>query len=173
MSRKDATADIKTQLIPVRMPDRAMTRRVRRYLVETSGEIILVCQCLCFNRSDVLETCGFKTYRLDLCQMTWVKIKSLGDWILFVGQCCSRSFHAEELGDGKANCIYFINNGLTSVYNEWDTASECWRDSDVEDGGIFTLRNKGHGFLSYCGKPKYRAGIWITAPIWWYFRDRY
>ncbi|GFY91891.1 hypothetical protein Acr_08g0002870 [Actinidia rufa] len=154
MSRKDATADIKTQLIPVRMPDRAMTRHVRRYLVETSGEIILVCQCLCFNRSDVLETCGFKTYRLDLCQMTWVKIKSPGDWILFVGQCCSRSFHAEELGDGMANCIYFINNGLASVYNEWDTASECRRDSDVKDGGIFTLQNKGHGSLSYCGKPK-------------------
>ncbi|XP_057498901.1 F-box protein At2g26160-like [Actinidia eriantha] len=173
MSRKDATADIKTQLIPVRMPDRAMTRHVRRYLVETSGEIILVCQCLCLNRSDVLETCGFKMYRLDLCQMTWVKIKSLGDWILFVGQCCSRSIHAEELGDGMAKCIYFINNGLASVYNEWDTASECRRDSDVKDWGIFTLQNKGHGSLSYCGKPKYRAGIWITAPIWWYFWDRY
>ncbi|THG21087.1 hypothetical protein TEA_003170 [Camellia sinensis var. sinensis] len=155
-------AGIRTQLLPVKKPNRAMPTFVKRYLVESGGEILLVCQLFSIG-SKFLQTCGFATYKLDLCQMTWVKLESLEDRVLFVGKYYSRSFIAKELGDGMADCIYFKNNAPNVPYIEWDQASEYCRNHDVDDWGVFSFQSYT---FSNCGRPNNWAAIWIIAPIW-------
>ncbi|XP_058183831.1 putative F-box protein At5g55150 [Rhododendron vialii] len=56
----------------------------------------------------------FQVFKVDLCnEMEWAKIKSLGDYALFVGDNASISVQASKFPRIKAYCIYYTD--------------DCWR----------------------------------------------
>ncbi|KAK0588603.1 hypothetical protein LWI29_003129 [Acer saccharum] len=137
---------------------------VLRYLMEFCGEIILI---LRFSRNHE-ETHDFKIFRLDLDQLEWVKLDSLGDRVLFLGGHCSRSYSEKELGVGMANCIYFTNEFLPMFcITDWHPELSC---SDSDDFGIFRLNFDSSESFSYHAKTNKMAPVWLNAPLWWYFQ---
>ncbi|KAL5852003.1 hypothetical protein ACOSQ3_007121 [Xanthoceras sorbifolium] len=78
---------------------------VWRYLMEFSGEILLVLQFL----RDKKETYHFTVYRLDFERMACLKLDSLGDYVAFVGRNSSRIFFHKDIGVDMTNCIYCNN----------------------------------------------------------------
>ncbi|PIA43773.1 hypothetical protein AQUCO_01800078v1 [Aquilegia coerulea] len=153
----------------VAIPERPPRCRLRRYLVESCGEVLLVCRIFGHRDGKILNTRRFEVFKLDACKMVWVKLESLGDRVLFIGKTDSRSLSAKELGINIANCIFFLSDEMGSLHrwtNEWDASRRC---SSVDDWGVFSL-----GSNSFIPDSCYRMDtdllppIWITAPIWWY-----
>ncbi|KAL3722761.1 hypothetical protein ACJRO7_035032 [Eucalyptus globulus] len=52
----------------------------------------------------------FKVYKLDREEKVWNEVKDLGDRVLFLGQECTFSASAADLGACKGNCIFFIDH---------------------------------------------------------------
>ncbi|KAK3412773.1 hypothetical protein EUGRSUZ_I01470 [Eucalyptus grandis] len=71
-------------------------------LVESVGELLLV-----YMHWD--ETPRFKVYKLDREEKVWNEVKDLGDRVLFLGDECTFSASAADLGACKGNCIFFID----------------------------------------------------------------
>jgi hypothetical protein len=100
--------------------------RKRYYLVESSGELLLVCR-LFSNRmnndgeiivnSTIIksqdQTTTFDVYKLDFSRNKWEPIRCIGDQVLFVGTNQSLSLSARNFSILKANCIYFTDDSCT------------------------------------------------------------
>ncbi|KAL5702319.1 hypothetical protein ACHQM5_027549 [Ranunculus cassubicifolius] len=164
--------EIQSQCSQVNMPDRTTWLRLRlhQYLVESCGQVLLVC-CLCdFSNGESWDTKSFEVFKLDVCQMTWIKMENLGDRLLFIGKCHSRSFSSKELGVDKGNCIYFLNDLPTHQGNEWNQDTPL--PSSLDDWGVFSLdSNSFHPESCKRGNAKSWPPIWMTAPSWWYIRN--
>ncbi|RDX93285.1 hypothetical protein CR513_24472, partial [Mucuna pruriens] len=87
--------------------------QILRYLVESCGELLLVCRYFSTKQDAVLETQKFELF--------WKKVEDLGDQMIFLGKCCSTSFPTKELGVGIRNSIYFCNDPTVPWWNEWDS----------------------------------------------------
>ncbi|KAF9596102.1 hypothetical protein IFM89_007155 [Coptis chinensis] len=113
------------RLHQVAMPVKPTRACMRRYLVESCGEVLLVCRLFWRGDGKFLTSRGFEVFKLDACQMIWVKMESLGDRILFVGRAGSRSFSAAELGSDIGNRIYFVNDEMHLLQQgtEWEDSS--------------------------------------------------
>ncbi|RRT36559.1 hypothetical protein B296_00050531 [Ensete ventricosum] len=87
--------------------------RNRIYLVESCGELLLVC-LICS-----LKVPKVYIFRLDLENKTWIRIRRLGDRALFLsGSHCDQhgiSVSARETGCHR-NCIYLIDRSSKCVY---------------------------------------------------------
>ncbi|KAJ1390535.1 F-box-like domain superfamily [Sesbania bispinosa] len=148
--------------------------QILRYLVESCGELLLVCRYF----SSKHETQKFEVYSLDYCQSSWKKVEDLGDQMIFLGKCCSTSFSARELGVGIGNSIYFCNDAAAPWWNEWDSdhlkgisLRLGFNKTKGRDWGIFRLDNKdGEPFLFH-GDIDNWAFTWFTAPSWWCYRN--
>ena len=138
-----------------------LTNKILRYLVESCGELLLVCRFFSSCQDTVLETQKFEVYALDFCQLSWKKVEDLGDQMLFLGKCCSTSFSAKELGVGIRNNIYFCNDHLKGIFN----------GTDVNKWGIFTLGKKDSEPFCFYGDIDIWAYTWLTAPSWWCYRN--
>lgn len=138
--------------------------------------------CRYFNDAPrvVLETCDFKVYALktNLESSSWKAVKNLGDRVLFLEKCSSRSFSARKLGIGnafKGNRIYFSNDSETLWGNEWHRrtligmASLSGINSGRKHWGVFRLGIDGerNGFC-FRGDLDNTGPVWFTAPLWWY-----
>ncbi|XP_010107207.2 F-box protein At3g56470, partial [Morus notabilis] len=166
-------SEIKTEFHEVIMPESEnhANDAVLRYLVESCGKILLICR----HFSTLLETRNFKVYELDIGQMSWKRVESLGDRILFLGKCSSRSFSAVELGVEMSNCIYFSNDKADPSGNEWHYShlkgmSAClgFNNSGRKHWGIFRLGNRKNIHFCFRGHRDIFGPIWFTAPLWWY-----
>ncbi|XP_010274421.1 PREDICTED: F-box protein SKIP23-like [Nelumbo nucifera] len=114
----------------------------KRYLVESSGDLLLVLRHDYFDDdanspSQLHRTGGFKVFKLEersSMNPRWVEVKSIGDRVLFLGDNYSVSISAREFPECSANCIYFTDdNGLDcSINTEWG----------VHDLGIFNIQEK-------------------------------
>ncbi|KAL5567979.1 hypothetical protein UlMin_024554 [Ulmus minor] len=80
-----------------------------RYLVESYGELLLVERYWNNFESDHI-TVKFKIFKLNLDGLRWVKIKSLGDVALFLGNNSSLSVIASNFDKCQPNCIYFTHH---------------------------------------------------------------
>jgi len=84
-----------------------------KFLVESEGELLLVdiyhSHCVGFPGED-----GFRldVIRLDEKEKKWVKLPSLGDRVLFLGNGCSFFASASDLSVVKGNCIIFIGDAF-------------------------------------------------------------
>ncbi|XP_062110055.1 F-box protein At1g49360-like [Humulus lupulus] len=148
---------------------------VMRYLVESRGELLLVCRFFSTSPGAILETRKFEVYVLDIGEMSWKKVEHLRDRVLFLGKCCSRSFSVKELGVPMTNRIYFSNDNVAPWWNEWDSGylqgmSSRMRldNSGRKHWGIFWLGNKDNHNFCFRGDRDNWGPIWFTAPLWWY-----
>ncbi|XP_068498513.1 F-box protein At2g05970-like [Phaseolus vulgaris] len=180
---------IETQFLEVKRPEifelqeRRMlqnrhTNKILRYLVESCGELLLVCRYFSPDQDAVLETQKFEVYALDFCQLSWKKVEDLGDQMLFLGKCCSTSFSAKELGVGIQNSIYFCNDPTIPWWNEWDSdhlkgilSRLGFNRTDVNNWGIFTLGNEDSEPFCFHGDIDRWAYTWFTVPSWWCYRN--
>ncbi|KAF9599860.1 hypothetical protein IFM89_001806 [Coptis chinensis] len=158
----------------IEMPERPTWKPVRLYLVESCGEVLLVCRFFEDFEGVCRVTRTFEVFKLDVHRdrMVWTKMESLGDRVLFIGTSDSRSFSAKELGVDIPNCIYFFNDFFTNIWTEWGHFSPSPGSCSFEDWGVFSL--DGNRFIpNSCnrGKKESFPPIWITAPTWWYFND--
>jgi hypothetical protein len=85
------------------------------FLVESEGELLLVDVYESFSLYFDLagkRACKLKihVFRLDEKEKKWVKLKSLGDRILFLGNGCSFSTSASDLYVAKGNCVIFMDD---------------------------------------------------------------
>ncbi|KAL5553083.1 hypothetical protein UlMin_040484 [Ulmus minor] len=168
-------SDMKTQFLQVNMPENHSNDRVLRYLVESNGEVLLVCRFFNTNPDAMLETLNFKVFVLDVSEMSWKRVENLGDQILFLGKCCSRSFSSKELGVHTCDCIYFSNDNITLWWNEWDaiptkgmSSRFGLNNSGRKYWGVFRLNHKSNASFCFRGDQDNWAPIWFTVPLWWY-----
>ncbi|KAI8545622.1 hypothetical protein RHMOL_Rhmol07G0053900 [Rhododendron molle] len=162
-----------------------------RYLVESQGEVLLVCRV---SNQGTFETKEFVIHKLDVCEMAWRKVENLGDRVLFLGRGCSRSFSALDLEVEKANCIYFTNDWRPSVANQFDLSQDILvkyrkkleieappstRQGTTEgiegleknsDWGIFSLNPEDLGHFTFPPVKESNIPIWLTAPLSSYCR---
>jgi len=84
-----------------------------KFLVESEGELLLVdiydSHCFGFPGEDGLK---LDVFRLDEKEKKWVKLASLGDRILFLGNGCSFSASASDLSVVKGNCVIFSDDAF-------------------------------------------------------------
>uniref|UniRef100_A0A6P3ZN69 putative F-box protein At5g55150 n=1 Tax=Ziziphus jujuba TaxID=326968 RepID=A0A6P3ZN69_ZIZJJ len=180
ISRHDASpvaadSEIKNLFHEVNIAQRHTNDGVLKYLVESCGEVLLVCRFFSTKPDAVLETENFEVYVLDVGQMSWEKINNLGDRVLYLGKCCSRSFSSRELGVNMSNSIYFSNDHVAPWWNEWDSKHLIGissrlglKNTDRKDWGIFNLGKEYNGNFCFRGNRDSWAPIWFTAPLWWY-----
>lgn len=180
ISRDNTSADasvseIKIQCHKVSMSENHTNDKVLRYLVESCGEVLLVCRFFSSNPGAILETRNFEVYVLDVEQMSWERVEHLRDRVLFLGKCSSRSFSVRELGVPMTNRIYFSNDNAAPWWNEWDSGhlqgmSSRMRldNSGRKHWGIFWLGNKDNHNYCFRGDRDNWGPIWFTAPLWWY-----
>ncbi|XP_004295123.1 PREDICTED: F-box protein At3g56470-like isoform 2 [Fragaria vesca subsp. vesca] len=180
IKRDDASAPvafhIERHYHEVTMPDEHENNGVLKYLVESCGELLLVCRFYSTKPDAVLVTHYFEVYSLDFSRMSWKRVESLGDQILFLGKCCSRSVSSSGLGLNVTDRIYFSNDHAVPWWNEWDSEHLVGilnrlglDNSGTKDWGIFSLGNKNHETLSiqFRGNRDRWGPVWFTAPQWW------
>lgn len=175
-----STIDLPLQHHQVTMPHRPTWTRVRRYLVQSAGDVLLVCRLfhpLTADAAPSRVTHSFQLFKLDAPRMLWIKLDSLGDRSLFLGKF-STSFSASQLGDDAANRIYFLNDGFSpNKTNEWDprspavaAAAAAAQPSTHCHWGAFSFHT--NSFIpnsSHTADIRSSPPIWITAPLSYYY----
>ncbi|XP_023881403.1 uncharacterized protein LOC136062141 [Quercus suber] len=114
-----------------------------------------------YNEANPYVTIGFIVQKLERCHQggskfkyKWVKVYSLGDQALFVGDNSSLSLTASSLNGVKPNCIHFTDDDLR-VFN-------CTRNDGGSDMGVFSMEDaeiKSH----YSGQ----SLSFFCAPLWY------
>lgn len=144
----------------------------RPYLVELDGDLLIVVRDRLIDDPEtyMYEPCSvdetieeskigygvkeFQVFKVDLCnEMEWAKIKSLGDYALFVGDNASISLQASKFPRIKANCIYYTDDC-------WRSYIHCKRGGG-QDMGIYNLE-AGSRTTFYRGE----SFSTICPPIW-------
>jgi len=89
----------------------------RKFLVASNEfQLLLV---ICYTNGDCF-TVWIDVFRLDEKEKKWVKLTNLGDMILFLGDVCSFSASASDLGFANGNGViftrdYFASHGLSRM----------------------------------------------------------
>jgi hypothetical protein len=91
-----------------------------KFLVESEGELLLVDVYEPFFYSVVAYKDALKidVFRLDEKEKKWVKLPSLGDRILFLGNGGSFSTSASDLYVAKGNCVIFMDDVFDTMLCE-------------------------------------------------------
>lgn len=147
----------------------------KKFLVESMGELMLIDMYLSVEGDGgslaLLEeyfenlscymserTVRFKVFRLDAAEKKWVRVRNLGDQVLFLGDDCSFSASAKNMCVSKGNCIVFADN-FFYLSGEEDGSFGCY------DIGVFDMENNSIGPLSKY--PEYAELFWPPPP--WIF----
>ncbi|WCJ44310.1 ascorbic acid mannose pathway regulator 1 [Euphorbia peplus] len=110
-----------------------------QYLVDCGGELLLVTRYLDdyveteipdLHPNLIYRTTRFEVFRLDLKETQWVRVTSLGDQTLFIGENTSLSLSSVDFPGCMGNCIYFTDDYSIANYNG------CFGEYDL---GIFKL----------------------------------
>lgn len=150
----------------------------KKYLVESSGELLLVDMYLSIDTGEgslsfgeeFLEhlaqymserTVRFKVFKLDEEVQSWIEVRSLGDRVLFLGDDSTFSASASDLSGCKGNCIFFVDNFFYSR-DEYPTGG----DDGVlagRDIGVFDLES---GCIGPLGNYPEHAKMFWPPPHW-------
>ncbi|MCH93367.1 F-box protein, partial [Trifolium medium] len=127
-----------------------------KFLVETECESLLLVDCRgIYTDKDV----RFDVFRLDEKEKKWIKLTTLGDMVLFLGEDCSFTASALDLRVPTGNCLIYRRN--------FDL-----QDPDViqAEMRIFHLDQGRASYLS--DYPDYMKLFW-PPPKWIPKRDNY
>ncbi|PNX74086.1 F-box protein, partial [Trifolium pratense] len=86
-----------------------------KLLVESEGKLLLVNVYQSYP-----DFFGIDLFQLDEKENKWVKLKDIGDRVLFLACGCSFSAYASELGLPKGNCVVFFDNSVLCIGNVED-----------------------------------------------------
>nr|DAD32215.1 TPA_asm: hypothetical protein HUJ06_011066 [Nelumbo nucifera] len=109
----------------------------------------------------------FEVFTLDIEQMAWVQMESLGDRILFTCRSGCSCFSSKELmGDGLnaivgSICFTQYIDAPCRSNIEWSTG-RLGGPSSFDDLSILRLDVKS---------TFNHSSVWLTAPIWWYLKN--
>ncbi|XP_039157955.1 LOW QUALITY PROTEIN: F-box protein SKIP23 [Eucalyptus grandis] len=119
-------------------------------LVESVGELLLVYMY------EEEKTTRFKVHKLDREEKVWNEVKDLGDRVLFLGEECTFSASAADLGACKGNCIFFRDHGGVLRVSSFDMGV-------VGEIGVYDMDSGIIGFIEdYAG---YSQLFW-PPPDW-------
>lgn len=117
-----------------------------RCLLNSLGDLYLIHQRLTKVTSDFrivdsdsdYNISRSQVYKLNEEQGKWISVESLGNQIMFVGECCCFSVSATEFAVLKGNGIFFLNelDGFRSRHGEleiWNASSSDWEDQTTAD----------------------------------------
>lgn len=138
-----------------------------QYLVSSADELLLVTRYLDLEFQDdhpfmqqyiLYRTIRFEVFRLDRSGPRWVRVRNLGDKVLFIGENSSLSLSATDFSGCIGNCIYH-----TDDYSETNYDGH-FREHDLGifklwDGSIEALPCYPRNFLSRSPWP---PPIWIS-----------
>ncbi|XP_010266939.1 PREDICTED: F-box protein SKIP23-like [Nelumbo nucifera] len=109
------------------------------YLVEQSGELLLVTRHLELGLVEpdmAYKTIRFEVAKLDSSSQNWVKLKGIGDHVLFLGKNSSLSLSASDYPECRRNCIYFTDDysevNFEGVRGDYDVGVFNLEDDSIE-----------------------------------------
>ncbi|KAL5717322.1 hypothetical protein ACHQM5_010346 [Ranunculus cassubicifolius] len=105
-------------------------------------ELLMTIELVVCSENYRLTTKGFDVFKLDESVGDWTRVKSLGEWVLFVGRK-SMCLKAHEVPECQANSIYFTN------------------PMDWNDMGVFNMEDKSV-------KPLYENRPFNLSPVTWF-----
>lgn len=111
--------------------------QMMRYLVELSDhkELLMVQRYISskFNQygQRYRVTTKFEVFKFDADEYKWIKISTLGDVALFVGENSSISLLASNFLECMPNCIYFLH--------DWDRVPRPTRPRDF---GLYSMKTQ-------------------------------
>ncbi|KAM7523750.1 hypothetical protein LguiA_013652 [Lonicera macranthoides] len=134
------------------------------YLVECSdGGLLMVCRYVDFfdgeHKDSIVRTIGFGVYKLDQGNSSWIKVKDIGEDMLFLGCNSSMSMSSRNFPGYKGNRIYFTDSPFSYSGKE--------NEQENSDIGVFNLEDGSFeppsGFKC---DPKFLwpPPIWVTPP---------
>jgi hypothetical protein len=128
----------------------------RRFLVESQGELYLVDVHECFIFEVTFEDAlTINVFRLHEKEKEWVKLRSLGDKVLFLGDGCSFFGSASDLCVAEGNCVIFMY--------------DVFREDKICHNGM-VIYHYDQGRLSHlCDYPDYLNLFW--PPPKWIVKD--
>ncbi|KAF2310164.1 hypothetical protein GH714_007006 [Hevea brasiliensis] len=97
-----------------------------QYLVSSADELLLVTRYLDLefevdhpDRQQYImyRTIRFEVFRLDWSGPRWVRVRSLGDKVLFIGENTSLSLSATDFSGCMGNCIYYTDDYSDTNYD--------------------------------------------------------
>ncbi|PIA60649.1 hypothetical protein AQUCO_00300280v1, partial [Aquilegia coerulea] len=161
----DRMASVLTEVLPV---SGIGLQYELKYLVEMSGELLLVVKFLChYNdhyedydeffhdiKDPAYKTDKFEVHRLDILDKKWKRLLNLGNYYLFFGFNTSIAISAENYPGLRNNCIYYYTDDYAYGYM-----------SDKSPGGIdmgvFDLEDKTI-------RPHYQgvSNCYYSPPLW-------
>ncbi|KAJ4976539.1 hypothetical protein NE237_001645 [Protea cynaroides] len=111
-------------------------QRMSVYLVESLGELLMVIRyVMVFDNVDCFPTGMFKIFKLDEKgrHWNWIKVKDLGDQMLFIGTSTGCSLSACDFPGFKRNCIYFTEEKRFHIHESgWKTILFHLEDDRIE-----------------------------------------
>ncbi|PHT41680.1 hypothetical protein CQW23_20534 [Capsicum baccatum] len=119
------------------IPASSYSKHFIEYLFESNGEILLI--FLISERSNRVVD-NVEVFKLQIDDLSWLKMDNLGDRTLFTGIKCCLSVPASQDGC-RNNCVYFTHHSV-----------DGWR-----------LHDMGSGFISPCYDD---SGSKIKSPVW-------
>ncbi|KAJ3706974.1 hypothetical protein LUZ61_010679 [Rhynchospora tenuis] len=124
--------DAMTEDLVASIPSPKSRHLLSQHLLEVCGDILLIFKN---NATDRLEDFGFDIYQLEEASgnYQWVKIRSIGNQVLFLNYIGGFSVRDSELPGFKGNCIYFEN------YDSMSNRVLCRHD--LENGTTEALPN--------------------------------
>ncbi|KAM7500816.1 hypothetical protein LguiA_025230 [Lonicera macranthoides] len=131
----------------------------RMFLVECSdGSLNMVGRFMYDN-----VTFGFKVYKLDLTNSTWLAVDNIGGDIFFLGMNYSLSISSSDLPRYEGNRIYFTDDSWVFLYErERNIRGDSNRvDSDI---GVFNLDDGSIERLPCIPRSLWPPPIWVKAP---------
>nr|DAD20888.1 TPA_asm: hypothetical protein HUJ06_022351 [Nelumbo nucifera] len=124
----------------------------RFYLVESLGDLLLVSRILEWQEEDDRPLPAYKTVQFEAYRLDRMKIKSIGDQMLFLGDNCSISLSSRYFPECcRGDSIYFNDDYYEGYFNS---------PSGCHDMGVFNLADGS--IKSFYKDPP----IWVTPTIW-------
>lgn len=115
----------------------------KMYLVESYGELLLLCRRLARSIIDFsLETVSFEVYKYDFNGQEWIELEELGDRALFIGDNHSMSLSSSDDVSCKANSIYFTDDNP----GRWPASEE---DHGKCDTGVYNMADRSIQSLDF------------------------
>ncbi|KAJ8768893.1 hypothetical protein K2173_023888 [Erythroxylum novogranatense] len=117
-----------TALSKKRAAPSVSSKHFRECFAESNGEILLA---FLISRKSMNIVDGVEVYRLDIRNLTWIKVESLEDTTLLIRANCCMSVSASKVGC-RRNCVYFRRRSADGwcVYDmEINTISSDWSES--------------------------------------------
>ncbi|EEF34009.1 conserved hypothetical protein [Ricinus communis] len=101
----------------------------------------------------------FHVYRLDSSEQNWVEVESLNNQVLFLGMNHSMSLSAQDFSGCDRNSIYFTDDNLYQMYEDYSYGGHDFGKFSLEDK-VVKLFN-GHKIEKVDPSP-----LWIVPNPW-------